>query len=278
MSRLLFGLLAVVLTVVLTGSLSAQERKARGPGAAQIMKRLKAADANGDGFLTKDEAPERLRERFDEADANGDGKLDPEELKRVVAEFVKRTSPGLAELLEQVKAVDTDGNGKLSLKESLQSTKQRFAKVDTNSNGKLEEQELKPVLADLVKQFPALAKTIRRELTVIDTNGDHVLSIEEATEKQKKDFKRADTDDDGQLDSEELTRALVRLFKPGPSIPREILERFKEADANGDGKLTEEEAPDRLKQNFDRFDANGDGAVDLEELSQALARRAKASR
>lgn len=278
MCRLLFGLLAVVLTVVLTGALSAQERKAQGPSPAQILKRLKAADTNGDGVLTKDEAPQRLRERFDEADANGDGKLDSEEQERVVAEFVKRTSPGLAELLEQVKAIDTDGNGKLSLEESLESSKQRFAKVDANGDGKLEEQELKPVLAALAKQFPAIAKTIPRELKATDTNGDHVLSMEEAIEKQKKDFERADADGDGQLDSEELMRALVRLFKPGPSIPREILQRFKEADANGDGKLTEEEAPDRLKQNFDRFDANGDGAVDLEELRQALARRANASR
>jgi Ca2+-binding EF-hand superfamily protein len=278
MCRLLSGLLVVVLTVVLTGSLPAQERKAQRPGPAQIMKRLKAADANGDGVLTKDEAPERLRERFDEADANGDGKLDAEELKRVVAEFVKQTNPGLAEMLEQVKAVDTDGNGKLSLDESLQSTKQRFAKVDANSNGELEEPELKPVLAALVKQFPALGKIIRRELTATDTNGDHMLSMEEVTAKQKKDFTRADANGDEQLDSEELTRALVRLFKPGASIPPEIMERFKAADANGDGKLSEEEAPDRLKQNFDRFDANGDGAVDLEELSLVLAARARASR
>ena len=104
-----------------------------------------------------------------------------------------------------------------------------------------------------------------------------MLSMDEVTKKQKKDFERADANGDGQLDSEELTRALVRLFGPGASIPRQILERFKEADANGDGKLTREEAPERLKRNFDRIDANADGVIDLEEIKRALAARASAS-
>ena len=37
------------------------------------------ADKNGDGKLTKDEAPERLKEHFDRADSNHDGKLTADE-------------------------------------------------------------------------------------------------------------------------------------------------------------------------------------------------------
>jgi collagen type III alpha len=42
---------------------------------------LKQNDKNGDGKLSKDEAPERMREHFDQIDKNGDGSLDAEELK-----------------------------------------------------------------------------------------------------------------------------------------------------------------------------------------------------
>ena len=42
---------------------------------------------------------------------------------------------------------------------------------------------------------------------------------------------------------------------------QELMARLKEADANGDGKLSKEEAPGMMKENFDRIDANSDGFV-----------------
>lgn len=45
---------------------------------------------------------------------------------------------------------------------------------------------------------------------------------------------------------------------------------FSRFDADADGKLTEEESPDRLKPAFSRIDANGDGYVGKAELSAAL--------
>jgi hypothetical protein len=43
---------------------------------------FKRLDKNGDGKVTKDEAPERMAEHFDKLDKNGDGGLTPDELKR----------------------------------------------------------------------------------------------------------------------------------------------------------------------------------------------------
>jgi hypothetical protein len=45
--------------------------------------RLRQADANGDGKLSKDEAPAFLRERFDQVDRNNDGFLDETELQQL---------------------------------------------------------------------------------------------------------------------------------------------------------------------------------------------------
>jgi len=58
-------------------------------------------------------------------------------------------------------------------------------------------------------------------------------------------------------------------------------ERFKKADANGDGRLSREEAQKSMPQlarDFDRIDANKDGLVTLEELEAARKARAGASK
>ena len=53
-----------------------------GPGYVRIL-----IDANGDGKLSKDEAPERMKENFDRIDSNNDGQLDQEELQRMIRRF-----------------------------------------------------------------------------------------------------------------------------------------------------------------------------------------------
>jgi Ca2+-binding EF-hand superfamily protein len=50
-----------------------------------VMRRFKAADRNDDGKLSKDEAPEFLRNHFDRMDSDKDGQLSPSELSRAAA-------------------------------------------------------------------------------------------------------------------------------------------------------------------------------------------------
>ncbi|HID74679.1 MAG TPA: hypothetical protein EYP56_01635, partial [Planctomycetaceae bacterium] len=58
-----------------------------------------------------------------------------------------------------------------------------------------------------------------------------------------------------------------------PQQGRGLLARLKQADRDGDGKISKEEAPEPLKQRFDRLDKDGNGLLDADELKQAFQGR-----
>lgn len=51
--------------------------------ASNLEENFRRLDENGDGAVSKDEAPERLKENFSRVDTNGDGKVTLEELRKV---------------------------------------------------------------------------------------------------------------------------------------------------------------------------------------------------
>ena len=59
----------------------------------------------------------------------------------------------------------------------------------------------------------------------------------------------------------------------------QLTERFKKADANGDGKLTQKEAEDggitRVAKFYSRLDTDGDGYVSFDQLKERLESRSK---
>jgi len=59
----------------------------------QLRQQLKTADANNDGKLSKDEAPEFIKERFDRIDTNSDGFIDEAESR----EMIRRMTDGGAD-------------------------------------------------------------------------------------------------------------------------------------------------------------------------------------
>ncbi|MBB4127456.1 Ca2+-binding EF-hand superfamily protein [Xanthomonas translucens] len=82
-TRIAQGLLC---SLLLAGSAAAQTA----PSAAQkehLQQKLKAADANGDGLISRSEAEAslpRVAKRFDALDRNHDGQLSPDELRAAV--------------------------------------------------------------------------------------------------------------------------------------------------------------------------------------------------
>jgi collagen type III alpha len=118
-------------------------------------------------------------------------------------------------------------------------------------------------------------------VAALDADGDGELSAGEI-EAAAKALLKLDRNGDGKLTPDELGPPPPRDGRPGEgrpagrapgdgrSTPAGLGERSRASDTNGDGKLSREEAPERLRPVFDRFDENGDGFLDGAELSRRL--------
>jgi Ca2+-binding EF-hand superfamily protein len=221
-------------------------------------------DANSDGKLTKDEIPEERRgmrgllER-----ATGDGLTKEQFVRGMLAMQAGQPRPegqarpdGAPERRPDgapprrpdgpppglFGALDTDRDGELSNAEIV-GAGSALLKLDRNNDGKLSPQEI---------FGPGGAPPMRP--------GDGTRPDQQRPDQQRPDQRRP-----GQ-------RGL------GGVNPEELRQRLKDADANGDGKLSREEAPSLLKPRFDQVDVNSDGALDEAEMRQFLRRMTEGGR
>lgn len=97
--------------------------------------RLRAADTNADGLISRTEAAAlpRIAERFDAIDANHDGQISFEELRGA---HHKARGEGF------LKRLDADGDGKVSKAEALAKATERFDRVDANKDGFITSDEI----------------------------------------------------------------------------------------------------------------------------------------
>ena len=102
----------------------------------RMLERLKAADTNADGLISRSEAAAlpRLAERFDAVDANRDGQVSFEELR---AARGKHGHGG------HFKRMDSDNDGKVSRAEALAAAEAAFSRADANQDGFVTAEEMK---------------------------------------------------------------------------------------------------------------------------------------
>jgi Ca2+-binding EF-hand superfamily protein len=102
----------------------------------------------------------------------------------------------------------------------------------------------------------------------IDANNDGIVTREEAKAfpRLTADFDAADANKDGQLDTAELN---AHREKMRVEMRAKAEQRWTEADKDGDGALTREEAQASmpgLAERFEQFDSNSDGKIARDEM------------
>ena len=136
---------------------AAAEQRAGGRG----WSRLQENDADGDGKISKDEAPENIKRFFDRLDKNGDGFIEEDELSSTGGGG-NRSTPA-----DDAKAGDKKGAGGFALPES---GKAFVALFDKDKNEKVSKEEL-----------PAeLKRGIDFWWSNVDSNGDDAVDETEA--------------------------------------------------------------------------------------------------
>ncbi|AQW29745.1 EF-hand domain-containing protein [Ralstonia syzygii subsp. celebesensis] len=118
----------------------------------------------------------------------------------------------------------------------------------------------------------------------LDTNGDGTVSRDEAKGHRwlEEHFDEIDTNHDGQISKDELAAwHKTHAGEMRGKMQARLDAKFKAADKNGDGALTQEEMQaglPKLAKHFDEIDANHDGKVTEDEIRAFMKARHDAHR
>jgi len=109
-----------------------------------MMERLKAADTNGDGMISRDEAKglPMIARHFEQIDANRDGQVTMDELR---AFHEQQRAQREQRRAEHWKKLDTDADGKISKAEAQANAPrllEHFDQIDANGDGFVTPEEL----------------------------------------------------------------------------------------------------------------------------------------
>lgn len=242
-----------------------EKQGSRLPGADALVVLLVKMDANGDQQLDADEIPADYQRPFQQmltaADDDKNGRLDRRE--------IANGSPKLT-AVANIAAARMGLNLEMELKE-----------LPEESMASMEQMDAYPQPGEMLGD----PKQAEKLFTRLDANGDKQIVAKEVegpfAERIGEMISRADRNDDQRLNKREFLEMAERISafengKPNPAAVkqarRQLLNRF---DRNGDSALSADEAPPRLRQNFERADADGNGKLAGDELQQVAERMSR---
>lgn len=239
-------------------------------------------DPDGDGKVSLSELPPPVAERLKTADKDDDGFVTKEELavaapggKPGAKKPAAAEGPNPAKLIEKL---DTNGDGKLEGDEIPERMKERIARLDTNNDGAIDKEEL-AVMAGKMKRPGGpvgaggrpIPPAMIEQLKSLDIDGDGKIPLADLPEMAQRFGKRLDKDGDGSLTVAELEAAATGRAESGLGnldlmVGPDAL--FKNFDGNSDGKLSKEELSAVPNLPLAKLDTNGDGELTKEEVSE----------
>ena len=195
-------------------------------------------DKNGDNVLSRDEFPMEMSKEFNSLDKDKDGKVTSKDIS---------SSKSPINVNIAFDKLDKNRDGVLNPNECPEKMKKQYKNIDTNNDGKLTKDEIKSVNeATNVDWFANM-----------DKNGDGIITFTECPKSFRRDFCVADINNDRKITKTEFN-IVMSMAKDS--------DLFGIYDINGDGVLTVDEFPDKMKNNFSETDTDSDGKLTKEEI------------
>jgi HlyD family secretion protein len=115
---------------------------ARGPGGGGGPPDLMQSDQDGDGKISKEEAPEYMQSFFDRVDGNGDGVLDESEIQAMRNRSGGGDRGGGRGGRRDLMEMDQDGDGKVTREEAPDLPEMVFERMDSDGDGAVSQEEI----------------------------------------------------------------------------------------------------------------------------------------
>lgn len=184
-----------------------------------------------------------------------------------------------SEMGRVLRSMDSNRDNKLSAEEFGDA--EAFKTFDKDEDGFLTVQELVANADAVSESIEKRARAVLdEEFSILDRDDDGKLTKEELGDDFAGLLETADSNEDKLIDKEEWAAGRKPVEEERREERRDAMRGgiMERVDTDGDGKISKDEAPDRLKENFDRLDKNSDGFLTEDELQAARPNRGNRNR